>query len=94
MSHVVYVARGPRGALRIGRRSDSPRPGRSARPLRVVYFEMFRTAGDAIVRERQLKGWGREWMVDLIERVNPRWEDLAPRLSDEGDGFSPGTTFA
>jgi putative endonuclease len=94
MSHVVYVARGPRGALRIGRRGDGPRPVRSGRPLRVVYFELFRTAGDAIVRERQLKGWGRQWMVDLIETVNPRWDDLAPRLSDAGGDFSPGPTFA
>ncbi|MCB1502742.1 MAG: GIY-YIG nuclease family protein [Bauldia sp.] len=95
MSHVVYIARGPRGALRIVRRQRADRIARrSARPTRIVHYELFRTAGDAIVRERQLKAWQRQWMVDLVELVNPGWEDLTARLCGEGGGLSPDPTCA
>jgi len=33
-----------------------------------------------IVRARQLRTWQRRWKVELIERVNPRWDDLSRRL--------------
>ena len=84
VSHFVYIARGPRGALRIGRadKSAGSREAKAARknsdqPLRLVYYEFFQTLGDAIVRERQLKTWERGWKVDLVESVNPRWDDLS-----------------
>jgi putative endonuclease len=32
---------------------------------------------NAIVREKQLKGWSRAKKVALIERTNPTWEDLS-----------------
>jgi putative endonuclease len=86
VSYFVYIARGPRGALRIGRasegaaRAEKPRPQGTEQALRLVYFELFQTLGDAITRERQLKTWERRWKVDLIERVNPRWDDLSGRL--------------
>jgi putative endonuclease len=47
---------------------------------RLVYYEFFATLGDAIHRERQLKTWQRRWKVELIESVNPRWDDLSVRL--------------
>jgi len=31
----------------------------------------------AIAREKQLKRWRREKKIALIEKMNPRWEDLA-----------------
>jgi putative endonuclease len=31
----------------------------------------------AIARENEIKSWTREKKVELIEKVNPRWEDLA-----------------
>jgi putative endonuclease len=31
----------------------------------------------AISREKQLKGWRREKKIALIEKLNPRWEDLS-----------------
>ena len=77
MSYLVYIARGPRGALRIGRASEAGGQGGADR---LVYFELFQTVGDAIQRERQLKTWQRRWKVDLIERVNPRWADLSGSL--------------
>jgi len=32
---------------------------------------------DAIAREKQLKGWVRSRMIQLIEEKNSTWEDLA-----------------
>ena len=34
----------------------------------------------AIAREKEIKGWLRSKKVELIERENPAWEDLAIRL--------------
>ena len=31
----------------------------------------------AIRREKQLKNWKREWKIELIEKDNPTWRDLA-----------------
>ncbi len=77
MAHVVYIARGPRGALRIGRSEIGPGRSRPRGAHRLVYFEAFATAGDAIFRERQIKGWERRWQVELVELNNPSWRDLA-----------------
>jgi predicted GIY-YIG superfamily endonuclease len=35
-----------------------------------------RAQGPAIQRERSLKEWRRQWKINLIERDNPRWDDL------------------
>ena len=34
----------------------------------------------AILREKQLKNWHRDWKVNLVESDNPNWLDLAPEL--------------
>jgi len=47
---------------------------------RLVRFEQFGTMLDAIVREKQLKRWHRQWKINLIEGDNPDWHDLAPGL--------------
>ena len=44
---------------------------------KLVYYE---TGGDvyqAIVREKQLKKWNRQWKMRLIEEFNPTWKDLS-----------------
>lgn len=43
----------------------------------LVWFEEFNHPSNAIAREKQLKGWRRSRKTDLIDSVNPRWEDLA-----------------
>ena len=43
---------------------------------KLVYYEEFQYVNDAIAREKQLKNWHRQWKSDLIEKVNPNWEDL------------------
>ena len=43
---------------------------------RLLYYEYFNDINDAIVREKQLKNWRREWKIALIEKDNPHWSDL------------------
>jgi putative endonuclease len=52
---------------------------------RLVWHEAHATMEAAILREKRLKEWRREWKIDLIEQRNPDWLDLAiglglPRL--------------
>ena len=50
---------------------------------RLVYFERFDNVLKAISREKQLKGWRRSKKIALIEKLNPRWEDLAENWDRE-----------
>jgi putative endonuclease len=44
---------------------------------RLVHYELHGTMEDAIVREKRIKEWRRDWKIELIERQNPLWEDIA-----------------
>ncbi len=44
---------------------------------RLVWFEEFRDITNAIVREKQIKGWTRAKKIALITAKNPHWIDLA-----------------
>jgi len=46
----------------------------------LVHFETFLDIREAIVREKQLKGWRREKKDALIEASNPSWKDLWQEL--------------
>jgi putative endonuclease len=43
---------------------------------KLVYYEIYGYIQDAIVREKQLKAWRRNWKIELIEKENPTWRDL------------------
>jgi putative endonuclease len=43
----------------------------------LVYFETFTDIGEAIHRETRLKKYKREWKMNLIQRENVEWRDLA-----------------
>ncbi|MGA2961041.1 MAG: GIY-YIG nuclease family protein [Candidatus Korobacteraceae bacterium] len=58
---------------------------------RLIYFESFDDIRTAINREKQLKGWSRRKKIWLVERVNPRWEDLSRQWYDDDRG--PSTPF-
>jgi putative endonuclease len=47
---------------------------------KLMYFEIFDDPLAAITREKQLKKSNREWKIQLIEKENPGWIDLAPTL--------------
>lgn len=46
----------------------------------LVYFEKFELIIDAIAREKQIKAGSRQKKIDLINGLNPEWEDLTERL--------------
>jgi putative endonuclease len=44
---------------------------------RLVWFEFQTSMWKAIAREKAIKNWKRAWKIQLIERANPHWLDLA-----------------
>ncbi len=42
----------------------------------LVWYEVHSTMLDAIAREKQIKGGSRKKKLDLIEAMNPTWQDL------------------
>ncbi len=94
MSGWVYIlATAPYGTLYIGvtnniaRRAYEHREGigsafcRKYRVHRLVRMEPFEDISNAIRREKRLKKWLRRWKIELIERDNPRWDDLYETLN-------------
>ena len=49
---------------------------------KLIYFEHFENINDAIKREKQLKKWNRSWKEELINKENPKWNDLYNEISD------------
>lgn len=43
---------------------------------RLVWAERFAAIEDAIVFEKRLKRWRRQWKFELVEKANPDWQDL------------------
>ncbi|MHB8154619.1 MAG: GIY-YIG nuclease family protein [Candidatus Omnitrophota bacterium] len=43
---------------------------------KLIYYEIFEDMINAIMREKQIKGWLRRKKILLIEKANPDWEDL------------------
>lgn len=43
---------------------------------RLVYYEMHESMDNAISREKQIKSGSRDKKIELIESMNPKWEDL------------------
>ena len=52
---------------------------------RLVYVETYDDVSDAILREKRMKEWRRDWKIRRIEEENPDWRDLAVNLL----GFDP-----
>jgi len=43
---------------------------------KLVWYEQYQEAINAISREKQIKGGSRKKKEDLITQINPQWEDL------------------
>jgi len=43
---------------------------------KLVYYELHEDIKNAILREKQIKKWRREWKLNLINQQNPHWVDL------------------
>jgi putative endonuclease len=67
---------------RLSRRTSEHREGTKAgfaakyQCKKLIYYEHYRDIRDAIARELQLKKWSRPKKINLISRLNPRWDDL------------------
>ena len=91
--HVYLLASGRDGTLYLGMTRDLSRrvhehksktiPGFSRQygVDRLVWYEEYPTAIEAIDREKVVKKWRRQWKINLIEADNPDWMDLYPLLS-------------
>ncbi len=71
-------------ARRIGEHRNGAVPGftRQYDVKRLVFVEEHDDIRDAIVREKRIKEWKRDWKISLIECQNPLWDDLAVSLLD------------
>ena len=47
---------------------------------KLVYFEQTEDVTVAISREKQMKGGSRQKKIDLINQMNPSWENLAESI--------------
>jgi putative endonuclease len=94
MSFYVYILASRRnGTLYVGMTDDLVRrvwehrigtvPGftRKYGVKMLVWYEQHETREMAFQRERQIKRWNRAWKLQLIERFNPTWKDLAVDLT-------------
>jgi len=87
--YYVYIATNRSGTLYTGVTNDLLRrmyehkhkliPGFTSRYNidRLAYYEETANIEAAIVREKQIKGWLRRKKIDLIESLNPDWDDLS-----------------
>ncbi len=46
----------------------------------LIYYEVYESAEEAILREKRLKKWTRAMKNNLISKYNPLWEDLYSKL--------------
>jgi putative endonuclease len=87
--YYVYILASISGVLYIGvtgflmsrilqhKAAETPGFTKKYRVNRLVYFETFKYVNNAIARETELKDWRRARKVELIEKDNPGWDDLA-----------------
>ena len=86
--YVYLLASGKHGTLYAGVTNDLVRrvyehktktlPGFTSRynVSRLVWYECYDDPENAIMREKDIKKWKREWKIRLIEEDNPDWSDL------------------
>ncbi|NQV14976.1 GIY-YIG nuclease family protein [bacterium] len=55
----------------------------SYRMTGLVYYETFEGPNAALQREKILKKWRREKKIQLIESVNPMWEEFVVKVGNE-----------
>jgi putative endonuclease len=48
---------------------------------RLVWYEPHESMESAIIREKRLKKWNREWKAREIARRNPQWKDIYDELN-------------
>ncbi len=51
----------------------------------LMHFEECPSIGEAIIREKNLKNWHKDWKWNLVKENNPELKDLAEDWFDEED---------
>jgi len=86
--YVYIITNKPNGTLYIGVTSDLPKriwehknkviKGFSEKYNldKLVWYECFDNIESAIIREKQMKEWQRDWKLKRINIINPTWDDL------------------
>jgi len=79
ISKVLYIGMTNDLARRVSEHKSGEGKGftRRYRVKKLVYCETHRRPRDAILREKELKGWLRTRKIALIEAENPTWMDLS-----------------
>lgn len=47
---------------------------------KLVYYEVYDDPENAILREKRMKKWNREWKINIFRDRNPDWQDLYDTL--------------
>nr|WP_274709139.1 GIY-YIG nuclease family protein [Nitratireductor luteus] len=47
----------------------------------LVWYQEYRDIRDAIEDEKRIKRWRRRWKLEMIEAINPGWDDLYETLN-------------
>jgi len=55
---------------------------------KLVYYEVSEDIETAIKREKQIKNWHRDWKMNLINQVNPEWQDLSQSITGDPETSS------
>ncbi len=42
----------------------------------LVWFEETNDIREAILKEKQIKKWNRQWKINVITKMTPEWDDL------------------
>ncbi len=65
-------------AQRVFEHKNGLTPGFASRHgcRRLVWYEEHFDIRDAITREKTIKRWPRRWKIELIEAMNPDWNEL------------------
>ena len=95
-AYVYMMASKPRGVIYIGATMDYWKRGQEHRMkmlnsftkrynvTRLVWLERHNTAEEAFAMEKKLKNLPRSKKIEIIENINPEWNDLYNSLT-EGD---------
>ena len=50
---------------------------------KLVYYEVYDTIAEAIIREKQIKDMNRNDKINLIQKMNPAFNDLYNKILDK-----------
>lgn len=92
-AYVYIMTNRPYGTLYVGVTSDLVKRVRQHKEgfvdaftkthglRRLVWYEQHASMIEAITREKRIKRWHGDWKVNLIQSMNPAWDDLYDKVA-------------